>query len=239
MAGALVRRIGITGTDTGVGKTIVACALLALLRDRGHRTAAMKPVETGVSPQDRDTDGHRLVSLATSAAPMMTASPYRLREPLAPLAAAELEGESIDPRRLDAAFHELSADVDAVVVEGAGGILVPVTASLSMLDLFRRWSLEMLIVAPNRLGVINHVLLTERAAHSAGLVLTAVVLVDPAEADESTAGNGALLARLTPAPVLRFPRLRDPADPRELAAGAAAAGLDVLFHDLMPTTPLA
>jgi dethiobiotin synthetase len=231
-------RIGITGTDTGVGKTTIACALLALLRDAGVRTAAMKPVDSGVLEEDSTSDGARLQSMATEPHPIERVRPYVFPDPVAPLAAAERVGVTISLERLDRAFETLSATADAVIVEGAGGALVPISDALSVLDLFRHWSLEVIIVAANRLGVINHALLTEQAIHSAGLRLRGIVLVDGTASDPSSATNRDLLARLTSTPVFRFPHLRDPFDPREAAAAAAGAGLVSLIDNLTPSIGL-
>ncbi|HSJ64160.1 MAG TPA: dethiobiotin synthase [Gemmatimonadaceae bacterium] len=228
-------RLGVTGTDTGVGKTTVACALLAMLRARGVRTAAMKPVETGVRVDDEASDAARLRALANVPQPLGDIRPYAFPDPLAPLAAAERLGTAIDIAVLDAAFARTCQGADAVIVEGAGGALVPLTATATVLDLFHRWSLDVLIVAANRLGVLNHALLTDRAVRSRGLRLRAIVLVDAPEPDASSGSNAGMLARLTRAPVLCFPRLDVPEDARALADAGIRAGLSPLLTDLMPS----
>ena len=120
-----------------------------------------------------------------------------------------------------------------MIVEGAGGALVPITDTHSVLDLFRRWSLDVIIVAANRLGVLNHALLTVQAVRAAGLRIRGIVLVDGVNADESCGTNGQLLARLTKLPVFGFPLLDDPSDAPSLAAAASRAHLGMLVDDLM------
>jgi dethiobiotin synthetase len=235
MARPRVIRLGVTGTDTGVGKTTVACALLAMLRESGARTAAMKPVETGVRADDPASDAARLRALANVPHPLEDTRPYAFPDPLAPLIAAERVGAAIDMAVLDDAFARVCRDADAVIVEGAGGVLVPLTGTVTVVDLFHRWSLDVIIVAANRLGVLNHALLTERAVRSLGLRLRAIVLVDAPERDASSGSNAGLLARFTSAPVLCFPRVDAPGDARALAAAGARAGLSSLLVDLMPS----
>jgi dethiobiotin synthetase len=227
--------IGITGTDTGVGKTTIGCAILALLAERGLSTAAMKPVETGIA-EDAQGDAARLMRFATSAHPIELVRPYRFDAPLAPMAAAELGSHRIELEVLDRAFETLRRDADAIVIEGAGGALVPVTETISIADIFRRWSLEAIIVAANRLGVLNHALLTECALREVGCSVRGIVLVDQARADESSASNGQVLSRIASVPVFRFPRLPDDNDPQALASAARHAGLDALLDRLTTST---
>ena len=236
MARGYVLTLGITGTDTGVGKTTVACALLALLRERGARTAAMKPIETGVAETDPDSDAARLRTLATVTHPMAVVRPYRFDQALAPMVAAESAGRAIAPEELDRAFRALCNSADALIVEGAGGALVPLTETFCVADLFRRWSLDVIIVAMNRLGVLNHTLLTERALCAAGCSVAGIVLVAPERGDESSASNGLVLERLTTTPLFRFPWLPDPSDVHALAAAARHARLDDLVPSLSPST---
>jgi dethiobiotin synthetase len=167
-------RFGITGTDTGVGKTVVACALIAALRDRGLSVAAMKPVETGVDGEP--ADARLLCDAAGSGDTLDDVCPERFAEPLAPWVAARRAGRIIALAKLEAARTRLESGRDALVVEGAGGLLVPIADGIAYDMLFRRWRLECIVVAANRLGAVNHTLLTVRAALSAGLRVRAVVL---------------------------------------------------------------
>ncbi|MES2359643.1 MAG: dethiobiotin synthase [Gemmatimonadota bacterium] len=163
--------IGVTGTDTGIGKTIVARSIVAALRASFARVAAMKPVESGCTE-----DAESLWRATGMAYPMEYVGPVSLAEPLAPLVAARRANTPVDLGVIDDAFERLCADSDAIVVEGAGGLLVPITEEESYATLFRRWRLDLVIVAPNRLGTVNHTLLTVRAAREFGIRIRAVVL---------------------------------------------------------------
>ncbi len=168
-------RLGVTGTDTGVGKTVIASALVALLRARGLRVAAMKPVETGVVP-GAASDAALLRAAAGGEDQPADVCPVSYAEPLAPLVAAARAGRPVDPSVIEAAFARLAAGRDAIIVEGAGGLRVPLTQQVSFAELFARWRLGVVIVAANRLGAINHVLLTVDAARAAQLRIAGVVV---------------------------------------------------------------
>jgi dethiobiotin synthetase len=221
-------RLGVTGTDTGVGKTVVGAALLTLLRGRGLRVGAMKPVETGVAPGDPESDAARLRAAAGSVDAPEEVCPIVLPDPLAPWIAARRAGRAVDLELLDRAFGRLCAGRDAVLVEGAGGLLVPLTPELAFDGLFRRWALEVVVVAGNRLGVINHTLLTVRAARAAGLRVRGVVLnaLSPDSCGAAEQTNRSALAELLPElPVIPFPWLANPEDPALRAAAAEESGL--------------
>lgn len=221
-------RLGVTGTDTGVGKTTVSRAILGLMRADGRRVAAMKPVETGVTPDDASTDARALALAAGTAASMRDVCPIALDEPLAPWIAARRAGRSVTMKPLDDSFHRLSRDADAILVEGAGGLLVPITATDTYLTLFRRWSLDAIVVAANRLGVINHTRLTVRALSDASVRVLGVVLneTDGAMPDLARRTNHEALQTLLPdTRVVSFPWLPSTADDATLAHAAAASGL--------------
>ncbi len=223
-------RLGVTGTDTGVGKTVVSVALLTLMGQRGIRAAAMKPIETGVTERGPD-DAGLLARAAGVKRPLEDVNPFRYADPLAPRVAAERAGTPVDMRALDAAFERVTRDADAVVVEGAGGLLVPIAPRLSYADLFLRWGLDLVIVAANRLGAINHVLLTLEAAAHSGLRVRGIVLnaVTPAR-DLATETNPDALRTLAPGvPLLLFPWTERTGDIEHLGATAHASGLDVLI----------
>jgi dethiobiotin synthetase len=227
-------RLGVTGTDTGVGKTLVSTVLLRMMRARGLRVAAMKPVETGVAPGDARADAPRLAAAAGGADPLEQVRPLLLKEPLAPWVAAARGGTQVDLQALDTAFQALCAGRDAVLVEGAGGLLVPLTRDLAFDGLFVQWDLDLVVVAGNRLGAINHTLLTVRAAHDAGLRVRGVVLnaldSEPPGIAEST--NLETLAELlAPVPVLPFPWLRKPDDDRYVLAVAEECGFAALIAE--------
>ncbi len=186
----------VTGTDTGVGKTFVACALATALRQRGRRVAVMKPVETGV--EGEPADALALRAAAADPAPLDDICPYRLRAPLAPAVAARLEGVTIDVARLVALVARRRQEADVLLVEGAGGLVVPLDARTTYAELAARAGLPLLIVGANRLGVINHCALTARVAAAAGLAVRGFVLSQPAPTtDASAATNAEAIATLT------------------------------------------
>jgi len=229
---ALPLHISITGTDTGVGKSLVTSALLAALGARGRRVAGMKPVETGIVERHAGTDAARLRWAAGGYDVLDDVCPVTFAEPLAPRVAAERAGRPVDVAALDAARARLAAGApDGVVVEGAGGLLVPFAPGLDFADLALRWGGELAIVAGDRLGVLNHALLTVREAERRGLRVRGVVLnaTHPAPADVAERTNLAVLRTLLPAvPVLPFPFVPSEAqgDRALLAAlGAPLAGL--------------
>ncbi|HZP43857.1 MAG TPA: dethiobiotin synthase [Candidatus Binatia bacterium] len=186
----------VTGTDTGVGKTWVACALARALRARGRRVAVVKPVETGVGA--RPEDACRLRAAAGDPAPLDDVCPYRLRAPLAPTVAAAAEGVAIDVDRILALLRRRAAEADVLLVEGAGGLLVPVGGRSTWADVAAAAGLPLLVVAANRLGTVNHTALTARAAAGAGLRTLGFVLSHPTPAtDASAASNAATIAALT------------------------------------------
>ncbi|CAN5301722.1 N/A [soil metagenome] len=225
--------IGVTGTDTGVGKTTVAAALLALLRRSGHRPAGIKPVQTG-DVADRTADDASLLRAAAGADdPLEWVLPLVLRADVAPwLAAGDGEGE-IDLAALDAAFERLTEGSDAVVVEASDGLVVPLTRDATFESLFVTWELDVVVVAANRRGVVNHVLLTVRAAHDAGLRVRGVVLnaVEENREDAATRTLDGLRRLLAPVPVFAFPRVSDPRDFAVLADAAERNGLDSLLKE--------
>lgn len=227
---SIAKRIAVTGTDTGVGKTVVAAALVATLRARGVRVTAFKPVETGIVPGDGGSDGAFLRAAAGGADPEALVRPIALPAPLAPWLAAREAGTPIELSALDAALGALGRGRDAVVIEGAGGLLVPIAPGVRYDTLFARWGADVVVVAHDRLGVINHTLLTVEAARRAGLRVLGVVLnAGPGPAatgDVSRRSNRAALAELLPElPVLPFPRVPDPRDLTALAAAGEECGI--------------
>lgn len=233
-----VRRVGITGTDTGVGKTVVSCALAARARQLGLRVAAMKPLESGVEARATDADAMRLLAACGGKLDAALVRPYLLGEPLAPWVAAEREGVRIDLAQLGAARAALEHEQDLLIVEGAGGLLVPITADLSYDGLFASWQCELVIVAANRLGVLNHTRLTLQAARVAGLAVRAVVLTALHDGvdDVAQASNPDALRRLCPdVPLYQFPHVPDTSDLSALAVAAQLSGLDALLRPADPT----
>jgi len=152
----------VTGTDTGVGKTLVACALLQGLSAGGKSAVGMKPVAAG---RERDAweDVEALVRVSTVRAPRAFVSPYAFDPPIAPHIAAELAGVEIDTETVATAYARLAGIADIVIVEGAGGFMVPLNRRETGADLARMLRLPVILVVGMRLGCLNHALLTRRA----------------------------------------------------------------------------
>jgi dethiobiotin synthetase len=227
-----MKRIGITGTDTGVGKTVVSTALLAMLRARGRRVAGMKPIETGLARGDASSDAAALRAAAGDVDPEAWVCPVVLPEPLAPWIAARRAGHTIRLEVLDDAVARLSDGRDLVVIEGAGGLLVPITREVRFDTLFQRWGAGVIVVALDRLGVLNHTLLTVQSARSAGLAVHGIVLNEGSATvdDLSRESNRAALEELLPdVPIAMFPRLADARDWTALAEAAERHGLDAVL----------
>lgn len=171
--------IFVTGTDTGVGKTVVTAALGLALRDSGVDAGVMKPIETG-APGDGGRgvgrDAAALRRLLAPGDPIEDVNPVALALPAAPSAAAKQEGATIDLDRIQEAYARLEARHDLVLVEGAGGLLVPIDEKTTMADLARTLACPLIVVARQRLGTINHTLLTLREAARQGLRVLGVVL---------------------------------------------------------------
>ncbi len=159
----------VTGTDTGVGKTLVSCALLHAFAARGCRTAGFKPVAAGCDADGRNGDAKALQAAATLALSYEDVNPYCLREPIAPHLAANRERVRIDVSRILVSYRELAARSEVVIVEGAGGFAVPLNGEQDSADLARELGLPVILVVGMRLGCINHALLTARAISDCGL----------------------------------------------------------------------
>jgi len=196
----------VTGTDTGVGKTLVAGGLAAAALHRGARVGVFKPCESGCALPDGSMharDAAFLRRMSGSPAALEQICPYRLREPLAPAVAADREGICISPEHIRTVFLELGRNSDIMIVEGAGGLLVPMAEGLLTLDLARLLGLPVLVVARLSLGTINHSLLTVRHIRTDGLPLAGIVFSQTQQhmgVAERT--NPDVLQRHTDAPVL-------------------------------------
>jgi len=200
----------ITGTDTGVGKTTVGCALAFALKARGRQVGVMKPVETGVETTPMDAAALKASSGSQHALDLIC--PFRYRTPLAPAAAAEAENlPAPDLSRIKSSFNEIAAASDVVLVEGAGGLLVPITWEMNYADLARELDLELVVVVANRLGCLNATLLTLDYAANRKLGVKGFIL-NQVEPDDSPAvqTNAAALQRLTSVPLLGSVRCREP-----------------------------
>ncbi|MBI4509646.1 MAG: dethiobiotin synthase [Deltaproteobacteria bacterium] len=220
----------VTGTDTGVGKTTISASLLASWRAREKRVAALKPVETGCYRNECGelfpADGFLLrEACGLSELPLDAIVPYRFIAPVAPSVAARMVNSRVElPRILEAAENLAQRCPDMLLIEGAGGLLVPYSEDLLGVDIARALDASLLIVARASLGTINHTLLTIREARRQGLKIAGVVLnqVHPETGpDHST--NAQEIERIGEVPVIgTVPYLRDPmrASPNLLAKAA-------------------
>jgi dethiobiotin synthetase len=217
----------VTGTGTGVGKTVVAAAIVATLRARGERVVARKPVLTGLDePPGADWPrDHELLASVAGAQPGAVAR-LTFGPPVSPHLAAELAGHPIDPAELVAAIREGVRDDEALVVEGVGGLLVPFADDYDVRDLARELGLPVVVAAHPGLGTINHTLLTLEAARCGALDARAVVLTpwpdEPGMIERSNRDTVARLGDVRVETLSRIPR----ADPQLLAAAGAELRLD-------------
>jgi dethiobiotin synthetase len=213
-----MRGLFVTATDTGVGKTEVACALIAEARARGLDAVGMKPAQSGVVPGEA-SDAERLREASGAVEPLDAVCPYAFAAPLAPAVAARVEGKEVSFARILAVARALAERHAAVVVEGAGGLLVPLTERETFADLAVALALPVLVVARAGLGTVNHTALTVEALRRRGLAIAALVLNRTAPADDpSVPHNAAEIARATGiAPVAALPFVAD--------IGARAAAL--------------
>ena len=168
----------VTGTDTGVGKTLVSAALLMALARTGRHVVGMKPVASGCNatpPGLRSADAEALRVAGNVAADYEDINPYALAAPTAPHLAAEAAGVQIDIAAIRAHYARLAARADDVVVEGIGGWLVPINRTQTMADVVRVLNLPVILVVGMRLGCLNHALLTQRSIAASGCRLMAWV----------------------------------------------------------------
>lgn len=181
------RGVFITGTDTGVGKTIVTAAVATALHAQGIDTGVMKPIATGTRASGNapsDTDWLRAVTGVPDAADLVT--PYRFQVPAAPLVAATQAGRSIDPSRIIEAFQTLAARHGFLVVEGIGGVLVPITPDFFVADLAKQMGLPVLIVTRAGLGGINHTLMTLECLRNRGVTMCGLIFNHPSPTPAGT-----------------------------------------------------
>ena len=165
-----MRGVFITGTDTGVGKTLVSCGLAAALSRSGRTVGVMKPIETGCEPAPsgglRAADAEALHFYSGASTSPDDVCPQRFAEPLAPEVAAQRAGVTVDLDKIDSSFRRIAAGADFVIVEGAGGLLVPIAGGVCMADLAARFELPLLVVVGSKLGAINHARLTYECARA-------------------------------------------------------------------------
>ena len=221
----MARGVFVTGTDTGAGKTVFACALLRAYSERGLHAIGMKPIAAGIMPGEPcNADVAALAAASNVEAPLGMRNPYAFAPAIAPHLAAAEAGIAIDLARIGEAYAALSLRAERVVVEGAGGVYVPLDARRDMLDVAAALALPVILVVAMRLGCLNHALLSAHAIRARGLALAGWVanLVDPAM--QRLDGNVAALDARLPAP--RVATIgQGQADAPAWSAGAAVLGI--------------
>lgn len=186
----------IVGTDTGVGKTWTGCALARALRQSGRRVVGLKPLETGCPGPPAETEDGTLLARATGQSEPQHAL-FRFRDPVAPPEAADREGRQIDFEYLLRRVREYRDRADVLLVEGAGGLLSPLTWEQNAVDLAQALEARVLLVAADRLGTISHTLLALEKLELSQLEVLGVVLTAPEQPDASTGSNAAAISRLS------------------------------------------
>lgn len=216
--------IFITGTDTGVGKSIASAVIALLLRRQGHAVGIMKPVTSGCPERDGAlvSEDAELLGFAAGVTLSPDCTPYLLREPLAPSIAATLDGVRIDFQVIREAYLRIARQYEYVIVEGAGGLMVPLAGGLLMSDLAAHLGLPIAVVARPGLGTINHTLLTTFSARNLGLEVKGVIINRyPESPDQAAEYAPHLIASLCGSPLLGvFPEVQAD-DGRKVVEGVA------------------
>ncbi len=202
----MLKGLFITGTDTGVGKTVVTGGLARILKNQGITPGVMKPVETGCKKQKGrriPRDGSFLKFMAGAGEPLEEIVPYRLLAPLAPYVAAEKEKINLEIPKIHRLYRQISSRYSVTLVEGAGGILVPVTRKHFMIDIIAKLNLPVLLVSRLGLGTLNHTLLTLACLKQRQIPVIGIILNDSDDCrDQAAHSNPSILQQLSPVPVL-------------------------------------
>lgn len=207
----------VTGTDTGVGKTLVCCSLLHAFAARNNKVAGMKPVAAGCAENDVNDDVKELRKATNILASLGQINPYSFLHPIAPHIAARNSGVQINLERILESYNELASQADVVIVEGAGGFLVPLNETQDIADLVETLGIPLIVVVGIRLGCLNHALLTQQAINTRGLECAGwvanILQPDMSALDE----NIQSLQQRISAPLLGIIQYQSPADPRLIA----------------------
>ncbi len=203
----MIKGVFITGTDTGVGKTYVATGIAKALRSAGVAVGVMKPAETGCGSRSGKLiprDAAALVRAAAVRDSLSLVNPYRFRSPVAPSVASAIERKPIDPEKILKSFKTLSQRHEFMIVEGAGGIMVPLAEGYLFLDLAEAMGLPVVIVARPGLGTINHTLLTIEALRNRGITIAGVVINDGQEGRKglAEATSPAVIQEISGVPII-------------------------------------
>jgi dethiobiotin synthetase len=221
----MVKGFFITGTDTAVGKTIITAALVKAVQHLGFKAMGMKPIETGcpkgvggkqytvcrnnpLIPQD----GKFLREISGTEESLDLITPVRFENPLAPMPASEMEAISVDIRAITNAFTALAHKYTVLMIEGVGGILVPITKDYSVLDMAKDFGLPVIVVTRPGLGTINHTLLTVKCVLKEGLTVAGIIInyTQPTDGTIAEQTNPAVLEKICPVPILGvFPYIKN------------------------------
>jgi dethiobiotin synthetase len=216
----MVKGFFITGTDTGVGKTIITAALIKAAHILGFSACGMKPIETGCRRTENKegnnslipSDGTFLREITGTGESIDLITPIRFENPLAPLPASEIEDKPIDLDKIKTAYKELSNKYDVIIVEGIGGLLVPIKRDHFVIDLAKDFGLPIIVVSKPGLGTINHTMLTVNYAIKEGFDVAGIIInyTRPPESTLAENTNPEIIKRLSPVPVIgTFPYLKD------------------------------
>jgi dethiobiotin synthetase len=186
----------ITGTGTGAGKTYISCKIARGLRANGINVGVFKPVATG----DRN-DAKKLISAAGTGEPLENVNPVFFKHPLAPLVSARLSKNNIEPAAILNAYKELKKQHNFIIVEGAGGIYVPLTNNYYVFNMIQDFSLPAIIVARSYLGSINHTLLTVEKLRSEKIIIAGIIMNYVSKKTDTDKTNSGIIRELTGLPV--------------------------------------
>ncbi len=224
----------VTGTDTGVGKTVIAAALIKAIGILGGRAGGMKPIETGCTREGNSlipSDGMFLKNMARMDETLNQISPCCFENPLAPMAAADMEERTVNLNKIRKAFEELTKTYKSIVVEGVGGLLVPINRNYFVLDLAKELGLPLIVVSRPGLGTINHTLLTVKYALKEGLKVAGVIINHTYQAEGGMAEetNPQMIKQLSPAPLIGvFPYLNAMSDEAFEKAALKNLNMDII-----------
>jgi len=210
----------VTGTDTGVGKTIITAALIKAAHILGFNACGMKPIETGCKREENregnnsliPSDGTFLREITGTGESIGLITPISFENPLAPLPASEIEDKPIDLDKIKTAYKELSSRYDIIIVEGIGGLLVPILRDYFVVDLARDFGLPIIVASKPGLGTINHTMLTVNYAIKEGFDVAGIIInyTRPPENTLAENTNPEIIRRLSSVPVIGiFPYLKD------------------------------
>jgi len=208
----------ITGVDTGAGKTIVTASMIAYCNRQGIKTGYMKPIESGVDPKcfsSSNSDAQFLLEAAGDGADISEVCPIQLKTPASPYQACLIENKTIDLDLIYSAYRKLRDEKEVVLVEGIGGLSVPINRDVMLYDFIKELGLPLIVAVPMRLGALNHSLLTLRAANEENLKVAGIILVDLEDAHQDPVMKdlGKMINEFADTPILGMCPYLDPITP--------------------------